>query len=169
MSNKFLALIVGLLMLSSTQAFAEEFTTVYIVRHAEKIDGVANPSLTDAGQVRADELARIISDDGIDAVYVTGYARTQETGAPTAMLAGIEVTEYPAGDAQFVADQILADHAGGRVLVVGHSNTVDDIARALGATDVSDLTEQQYDPLFVIHRFGEDAHFDRMRYGVPTP
>ena len=150
-------------------ASADEFTTIYIVRHAEKLEGSADPSLSEAGQARADELVRMIGGDGIDAVYVTAYARTRETGAPTAVQAGIDTIEYPAGDAQFVVSQILSNHAGERVLVVGHSNTVDDIARALGAENVSDLTEHQYDQLFVIHRFGEEAHFDRLRYGAETP
>ena len=64
---------------------------------------------------------------------------------------------------------ILAAHTGARVLVVAHSNTVDDIAAALGVAGVAELDEQQFDRLFVIHRFATLAHIDRLRYGSETP
>jgi broad specificity phosphatase PhoE len=146
-----------------------EITTVYIIRHAEKADSSANPPLSAAGQARADELAHVLSDEGIDAVFVTNFTRTQQTGAPVAAAAGVTPKQYQASETQSVVDTILADHIGDRVLVVGHSNTVDDIASGLGATDLSDLGEDQFDRLFVVHRFANVAHLDQLRYGVETP
>lgn len=146
-----------------------EITTVFIVRHAEKAAGGSNPPLSAAGQARAAELARVLTDEGIDAVFVTEFIRTQQTGAPTAAAAGVAAQQYPATDAQGLADTIIANESGGRILVVGHSNTVDDIASALGANGLSDLDEDQFDRLFVVHRFVGSAHLDQLRYGAETP
>lgn len=144
-------------------------TTVYIVRHAEKAGGGADPPLSAAGQARAQELAHVLGDEGIDAVFVTQLIRTQQTGAPLAAAVGVAAQQYPAADAAGLVATILAGHAGERVLVVGHSNTVDDVAAALGAGGLSDLAEDQFDRLFVVHRFSSVAHLDRLRYGVATP
>jgi broad specificity phosphatase PhoE len=141
---------------------AVQTTTVYVVRHAEKADNTVNPP-------RAQELARVLGDDEIDAIFVTSFIRTQQTGAPVAAANGIQVEQYPAGNAQSVVDTILADHVGDRVLVVGHSNTVDDIAAGLGAGGLSDLGEDQFDRLFVIHRLGNVTHLDRLRFGAEAP
>ena len=146
-----------------------QITAVYIVRHAEKANNGTNPPLSAAGQARAQELVRVLGDDDFDAVFVTELKRTQETGAPLAAAEGITAEQYQASDAQSVVDTILADHIGDRVLVVGHSNTVDDIAAGLGATGLSDLGEDQFDRLFVVHRFANVAHLDRLRYGTETP
>ncbi len=81
----------------------------------------------------------------------------------------MNVTQYSAGTPQEVVDAILADHIGNRILVIGHSNTVDDIAAGLGVSSISELAESQFDRLFVVHRFGSTTHLDRLRYGVETP
>ncbi len=144
-------------------------TTVYISRHAEKLNATANTPLSASGLIRATELAHVLKDEGIDAVFVTEFLRTQQTGEPTATQTGIGVIQYSASTPQDVVDTILADHAGNKVLVIGHSNTVDDIATWLGVSGVSELTESQFDRLFVVHRFGSTAHLDRLRYGTETP
>ncbi len=144
-------------------------TTVYLVRHAEKADSSSNPPLSAAGQVRAQELARVLRDEGIDAVFVTEFTRTQQTGAPLAASIGVTPQQYPASDTQGLVDTILADHVGDRVLVVGHSNTVDDIALVLGANGLSDLEESQFDRLFVINRIDGLVNLNRLRYGADTP
>lgn len=146
-------------------------TTVYVVRHAEKATAPASdPPLTAAGAARAESLAHVLTDVGIDAVFVTQFLRTQSTGAPTAAAAGVAAVQYSAGDASSVVADILSDHAGQEVLLVGHSNTVDDLLAALGVPGQPELSETSFDRLFVVHRLGSDAiHFEALRYGVPTP
>lgn len=58
----------------------------------------------------------------------------------------------------------------GNVLVVGHSNTIDDIANKLcGKTVVpGDLKETQYDNLFVVRRKGKKFVFTNKKYGAST-
>ena len=52
---------------------------VVIVRHAEKANGGNDPDLSSAGRARANELARILKDSGITAIFSTEFKRTQET------------------------------------------------------------------------------------------
>jgi len=149
---------------------AEPVTTVYVVRHAEKAAAAgSDPALSAAGEVRAEALAHVLSDTGIDAVFVTKFRRTRQTGEPPAAAAGIAPRRYDAADAAGLAATIRSDHAGDSVLVVGHSNTIDDLTAALGAPGVSELAETHYDRLFVVHLGPWGSHLERLRYGEETP
>ena len=147
---------------------AEPVTTVYVVRHAEKAAaGGSDPALSAAGEARAEALAHVLAEAGIDAVFHTEFRRTRQTGEPTAAAAGIEPRRYD--DAAGLAATIRSDHAGDSVLVVGHSNTLDDLAAALGAPGVAELAETHYDRLFVVHLGPWGSHLERLRYGDETP
>lgn len=147
---------------------ANATTTVYLVRHAEKADG-DDPALSPAGQARATTLAHVLADAGLAAVFVTDTRRSRDTAAPVAAATGLAPTRYDARDARALAATVRADHAGQAVLVVGHSNTLDDLAAAFGAHGLADLDESQYDRLHVLRVGGDGAHLARLRYGVPTP
>lgn len=146
-------------------------TTVYIVRHAEKADASRDPALSAAGHARARALAHVVGDAGIDAIFVTDTERSRQTAAPTAAATGLTPTQYDARDAAALAATIAADHAGQQVLVVGHSNTLDDIAAAFGITGLADLDESQFDRLYVVRRGadGRDSEVLELRFGVETP
>src|SRR5437773_8048647 len=64
--------------------FLRPVTTVIVVRHAEKNIEPANPDpdLSPAGQARAQELARMFGDAGVNAIYATQFKRTQQTVKP---------------------------------------------------------------------------------------
>ncbi|MFN4204220.1 MAG: histidine phosphatase family protein [Tabrizicola sp.] len=142
--------------------------TVVLVRHAERGAG-SDPALTPAGQARAALLARMLQDANLSAVFVTDTLRSRQTGAPSAQAAGLQPTHYAATDAAALAAAIRAGHAGRTVLVVAHSDTVDDIAAALGAPGLAELTDSQFDRLFVISRSWCATRLLRLRYGTPTP
>lgn len=127
-------------------------STFVLVRHAEKaVDGSDDPALTEAGQARADALARHFADTPLSAVYSTGYRRTRLTAAPTALAHGLTVITYAAKQpASEFAGQLRREHAGQQVLVVGHSNTVPDIAAALCACRVAAMPETEYDRLITV-------------------
>src|SRR5689334_14216739 len=72
--------------------------TVFVVRHAEKGPEVPDPSLTEAGQHRASELARALTDAKITALYTTEFKRTQETLAPLAAATGVAPVHLLARD-----------------------------------------------------------------------
>ena len=52
------------------------------------------------------------------------------------------------------------------MLVVAHSNTVDDIATALGAAGVGELAETEFDRMFVLAPRSCGTTVLTMRYGV---
>src|SRR5213593_2619217 len=77
---------------------------VVIVRHAEKAaNGGNDPDLSSAGRARANELARILKDSGITAIFTSEFKRTQETAAPTATSTHVTATVIPAKDTAALA------------------------------------------------------------------
>jgi len=129
-------------------------TVVLLVRHAEKAaQPPQDPPLSEAGLARAQALVAVARDAGVSAIITTQYERTRKTAEPTAAALHITPEVVDAGPvaqhAKAVADQILK-HAGGTVLVVGHSNTVPAIVAALGAPKPRDLCDSEYDQLFVL-------------------
>ena len=129
-------------------------TVVLLVRHAEKgTQPPQDPPLTPAGEERARALLAVARDAGVSAIITTQFERTRKTGEPTAVALHITPEVVNAGPAaqhaKAVADQVLK-HAGGTVLVVGHSNTVPAIIGALGAPQPRDLCDSEYDQLFVV-------------------
>jgi broad specificity phosphatase PhoE len=157
-------------------------TTVVVVRHAEKADDdPRDPTLTAAGRQRADALVGVLEDAAVSAIYSTQYRRNRSTVEPLAARLGLPVTvrEIAASEADAYADalsrEILARHAGGSVVVVGHSNTVPQIVRALSGQLVAEITEQEYDHFFLVvvppggEREGGGARLFRLRFGAPDP
>lgn len=142
-------------------------TTFVIVRHAEKgVDDPKDPSVSEIGQARAQRASERLADKRVAAIYATRYRRTQMTAAKTAQAHGLEVTTYDA--AQSAADfaaQLRRKHVAGVVLVVGHSNTVADIAGALCGCAVTPLREDEYDRWIEI-RIGQNgaAKLEETRY-----
>lgn len=129
---------------------SQPITTVFVVRHADKA-GPSTDALHDPlGIDRAAELARVLGKAGVTAVYHSNTNRTRLTAEPLALAMGLTPTEYPAQDTTQLAQEILADHRGGRILVVGHSNTLSDIVAAFGGAAFGDLDETDYDNLFSI-------------------
>lgn len=118
-----------------------------IVRHAEKrSDDPRDPQLSEAGLARAQRLAAAMSTQPLAAVYATGYRRTQQTAAPSAAVHGLAVTTYDAKqDAREFAVSLKQRHGSGTILVVGHSNTVPEIASALCACAVAAIADNEFD------------------------
>lgn len=165
-------LVVGALALLFASAASAQ--TVIIVRHAEKVDDSADPDLSLAGHDRAQALAASLADARVTAVLTTPLVRTGQTAAPTATAAGIEMEpiSLEGGTAAHVARLVERIRQAGpddTVLVAGHSNTVPDIARALGDAHVEALKDCDYDRLLVL-RLGADAGpaVTRSRYGAPS-
>jgi broad specificity phosphatase PhoE len=149
-------------------------TTVILVRHAEKASIPADdPGLNDAGKSRAAELARQLVDAdvvaGVDAIYSTSYRRTEETVQPVATALGLPITSYDASNTETIMDEIVREHKGKIILVVGHSNTVPALIGNMGASKkVPPINENEYDNIYVVSIpwFGKTKTI-RLRYGTP--
>ena len=138
---------------ASTATAPVDGTVFVIVRHAEKAaNDQKDPTLSEAGNARALRVAERLSAAQVSSVYATGYRRTQQTAAPTALAHRLEVRTYDAAmPAKDFATRLRAAHANGTILVVGHSNTVPAIAAALCSCDVAPLREDEYDRWIRIH------------------
>lgn len=152
----FLPVLMLLLGACATRAPAPEgaTTTIVVLRHAEKAIGGDDPPLSEAGVARAQTIAERFCTADLRAAYATHYRRTQHTAEACAETAGIRVTADTlpkdfAGYARALRERILAK-PGGRVLVVGHSNTVPIVIEAFTGVTVAPIGEQDYGRWFEI-------------------
>jgi broad specificity phosphatase PhoE len=160
-------------MLASGYFFLNQpVTTVILVRHAEKNvePGNNNPSLSPAGQARAQELTHVLSSMGISAIYATQYLRTQQTAQPIANQLGLPVNQIDSGNTTELIRRIRSNHRGAVVFVVGHNNTVPAAIAGLGGGNLPMIPETEYDNLFVVtvSRFGK-AKVVKLKYGSQIP
>jgi probable phosphoglycerate mutase len=147
-------------------------TTVFVVRHAEYclpgVDPDCNPNdpeLGPAGNQRAQELVHVLGKANVEAIYSTDTNRTRGTAQPLADMLEIEPSLY--GAPQQVASQVLSDHVGGVLLIVGHQPTVSAIVDALGGQgDRCAITTNEFDNLCMatIHESGT-VNAVRLQYG----
>ncbi len=130
-------------------AFAQRL--VFVVRHAERADAgmqaQTDPPLSAAGEARAQKLAAMLADAGVKDILATEFKRTQDTAKPLAMKTGVAVEQVDSKDTALLIARIKL-HPNSVVLVVGHSNTVPAILKALVGVEVAIADE--YDNLFVV-------------------
>jgi len=163
---------VSVIILSS--CFISCTRTIYIVRHAEKIassDSAAkmmqnDPPLSEAGKVRALVLKDELASKHVDHIYSTNTTRTRSTAEPLSQAIKVNVETYSNIDSLISTIKSIK----GNVLVVGHSNTVDDIVNKLcGQTKIaSDLKDGEYDNLFIVKIRGKKIIFHKRKYGYPS-
>lgn len=142
-------------------------STVILVRHAEKVDDSADPMLNDAGNARAQALADALAQAGVTAILTTQYERTRRTAAPLGERLGIAPIVVAAAGRSHVDDVAarVRELGRGTILVVGHSNTVPAIVRALGGPDIGEIADSSYDDMFVLTIDENGARLIRARYG----
>ncbi len=143
--------------------------TILLVRHAERADTAqgqkpskgADPELSAAGRRRAESLASMLKDAGVTAIFATEFKRTQQTAAPLAKALSLTVKTIPS-DKQAELLKLLKA-ATGNVLVVGHSNTIPEIIKALGVTTPVTIGDADFDNLFMV-RLGSQPELIRLHY-----
>lgn len=150
------------------QSNVETETFVYLTRHAEKVKGEdSDPKLSPEGMSRAQALAERLADIKINQIYTTGYQRTQMTAAATAQAQNIELT-ISSLSPQLLAAKIIKLHQQQNTLVVGHSNTIPEIIKALGVTQAVTIEHQQYGDLYIVKlNQGNSEAMEITRFGKP--
>ncbi|WP_284619578.1 histidine phosphatase family protein [Aquabacterium humicola] len=148
------ALVAAALGLGAFAATAQP-SLVILVRHADKgSEPVGDPSLSPAGERRAEALAQALGSSGVTAIVTSQFRRTQETAKPLARRLGIEpqvVAARRGEGAAHIAELVQAVRAQrGTVLVVGHGDTVPMLIGALGGPRLPWLCETSYGQAFVL-------------------
>jgi phosphohistidine phosphatase SixA len=170
MFKPFLACVAALSLLAG----AAQAQTVLMVRHAEKAaEPAGDPPLTAAGQVRAEALSTMLTGMPIGAIISSDTLRTRSTAEPLSRRTGVAVTRVPlnAGLPKHLADTVAAVRAAPKdkaVVVVGHSNTVPEIARALGQPSPAPIADCKYDAMYVARLGGAAPSFAQMTYGAAS-
>jgi broad specificity phosphatase PhoE len=135
---------------------------VVIVRHAEKAaNGGDDPDLSSTGRARANELARILKDSGITAIFTTEFKRTQETAAPTATSIHLTPTVVAAKDTAALVTKL--HQLNGNALVVGHGDTIPNIIKALGINVPVNIPDADYSELLIV-TLGDKPQLFRLHY-----
>ena len=150
--------ILGVVMAAMAIPVFANAQMVIVVRHAERADDGASPGtsmtaspdpeLSAAGKARAQKLAAMLGDAGITAIYTTEYKRTKDTAAPLAAKTGVTAEVVLARDAVALIAKIKS-HKTGAVLVVGHSNTVPAVVKALGGSAAT-MADDEYDSMYFV-------------------
>lgn len=152
----FWLLAAAVILLAARPASAQR--AVFVVRHAEKASDSNDPGvpLSQKGRARAKKLAAILEKTGVTAIYSTDTVRTLDTAKPLAQALKITVQKYEATDAQGrpdllpLAKVLKTEHARDVVLVVGHSNTVPPLLKALGYAEPVEIPADRFGDLFVL-------------------
>jgi broad specificity phosphatase PhoE len=145
-------------------------TTVIVIRHAERAAGeLADPPLSDAGRARAALLARMFGDEAdagrVDAIYVSATARSRMTAAPLAARLGL-TPSVGSADPRTLARRVLREHAGGRILIVGHADTIPELVSILsGVPPPAPIAAGDFGTMFIVlvPRVGR-SNLLRLRY-----
>ena len=149
---KLLLLFGASVLLFTSSGCDADLTVIYVVRHAEKLnDADPNSLLSPAGHQRAQALRDKMSDQSLMAIYHSNIERTKQTAAPTAEDHGITPKEFPWQNHLQLVNDIITNHSGDVVLVVGHSNTVGPTIEALGA-EFGTFPDDEYDNLWIVVR-----------------
>ena len=165
MKQMLLVLLSGVTLTSFSQ-------TYYIVRHAEKAQPSAgavmatpdDPPLSNAGQQRAETLKDLLKSKAVGYIFTTNTLRTRSTAKPLSTAIKVKPVIYDAADQAFINKlKKIKKNA----LIVGHSNTIDDIANGLSsAIKVNgDIPDSQYDNLYIVKRKGKKVEFEARKYG----
>ena len=143
-------------------------TTFILIRHAEKdlTQSTSDPDLSADGKLRATQLTEVLKKTDIHSIYSTPYKRTQQTVEQLATAKSIKVMPYQANKMEEI-DNMIKLHAGGTVLLSGHSNTVPQILNYLiGEEKYKVLDDGDYGNIIIVSitERGKNAKVVWMRY-----
>jgi phosphohistidine phosphatase SixA len=134
-------------------------TTIYLMRHAEKLSG-KDPELTKIGKQRAQQLATLLKKVNITHIFSTGYKRTFQTAQPLATKLGKEIVFYDPRQLKEFAEKLQG--LNGNILVIGHSNTTPELTHLLSKQPIKPLTEMDYGDLYQVILLGDKTNLQHL-------
>ena len=152
-------------------------TTVILVRHAEKEKvKTDDPPLSAEGVARAERLAAVLRQSGVSAILTSQFTRSLQTAAPVERALSVKADHIPlqfvpavpsaapmmTPDSRAKVVHWIMEHKGRTVLVIGHTNTIPDLIRALGGPEVT-IDEAVFSDLFVL-TLGESPKLVHLTY-----
>ncbi len=154
-------------------------TTVFLIRHADRADEPRqDPPLNDKGVSRSNELARLLGNSGVKAIYTSQFLRTKQTAEPLAGLLNLTVTPMTLKsnptNPRLISEQSttemtnkILERPGETSLVIGHSNSIPEVIKMLGGDMVPVIDEKKFDDLFVVTIYARGkAKVLHMKYGA---
>ncbi|HVW10963.1 MAG TPA: histidine phosphatase family protein [Bryobacteraceae bacterium] len=153
------------IILVFTLAAPSSAATIILVRHAERAAAMtADAPLTPRGEERARQLAAMLRDANIRAVFTTEVRRTQQTAGPTAQEFHLRPSIIPQKETNALLARLKALPEGEAVLVVGHADTVPAIVQRLGGPLVP-MKDDEYDRMVIVTTGGAKPSIITLRYG----
>jgi broad specificity phosphatase PhoE len=145
-------LLIYIFIFTSLLSNAQEVTTYYFIRHAEKLrvdKTERNPNLNLKGFKRAEAWKEVFSNISFDAIYSTDYTRTKLTAKPTADSKNLPILIYNPRDMYSKAFQNQTK--GKTILVVGHSNTTNVFAnKVIGFDKYQGIKDNNNSNLYIV-------------------
>jgi broad specificity phosphatase PhoE len=145
-------LLIYIFIFTSLLSNAQEVTTYYFIRHAEKLrvdKTERNPNLNLKGFKRAEAWKEVFSNISFDAIYSTDYTRTKLTAKPTADSKNLPILIYNPRDMYSKAFQNQTK--GKTILVVGHSNTTNVFAnKVIGFDKYKEIKDDNNSNLYIV-------------------
>ncbi len=149
--KKLLGFFLIVVMLGASAVITDAQQMIILVRHTEQAgSGAGDPPLTEAGERRAERLARVLKDTGIDVIFVSKRIRTAQTAKPVAKALNVKVKVHSRKDIDGLFARLRTGHADDRVLIVSHSRRIPRLLKALGHPVKIKIAPLEYDSLFVI-------------------
>ena len=145
-------LLIYIFIFTSLLSNAQEVTTYYFIRHAEKlrVDKTdRNPNLNLKGFKRAEAWKEVFSNISFDAIYSTDYTRTKLTAKPTAESKNLPILIY--NPREMYSKAFQNQTKGKTILVVGHSNTTNVFAnKVIGFDKYQEIKDDNNSNLYIV-------------------
>ena len=136
----------GFILLKPELVLAEQ-QVIYLTRHAEKqAQPKDDPALTVKGEARALYIAQLLSNKNIQQIFSTHYKRTRSTAEPLANRLGVAIEIYSPSHPDDMIKQVL--NSKKNTLIVGHSNTLNDLVIRFGGKVKTTIEHDDYDNLY---------------------
>lgn len=142
---------------------------IWVVRHAEKNTEnpkEKDPKLSDEGVLRAKDLKEFLKKKRVAYIFSSNYIRTKQTVAPLAEERKLPIETYDTSKPLELINTVKGLPKGKNILIVGHSNTVLNIVRDLGAQiSLKELKDDDYDFIFELTKKRKNTTLKVMHFG----